>query len=73
MAKRNVVSVQLDKIFYNKFYEPARQKFSNQIGKQMSIPEFSKFMAHNGVKFKLNVKPSIPFGKISRRNKLCSI
>jgi hypothetical protein len=72
MAKRNVVSVQLNRMFYNKIYEPARQKFSAQIGKQMSIPEFSKFLVHNNFQFNLKPRPIIPIGKISRR-KLCSI
>ena len=70
-SKRNHVSVQLSKLFFDNVFEPERRKLEKQTGTRVTQVNFTEFLAKKKVKFVLQ-KPDNKFlsNKSLRRKKL---
>lgn len=52
MAKRNHVSIKVDKDYFEKFFEPARINLSNKLGINFSQQKFTAYIQRSGAKLK---------------------
>ena len=66
MAKRNHVSIKVDKDYYDKFFEPARRSLSNRLGYNFSQEKFTAYIHRSGAKLKFP-KPRSTFAPKTKR------